>query len=305
VRADVLTALANVEQEMNLRFGDPERPLLVSVRSGARASMPGMMDTVLNLGLNDETVEGLAAARATRASPTTAIAASSRCIPTSCWAWSMTRSRTSSSDKEDKRLHLDTDLSADDWKEVSRLQGRSSRSDRQALPAGSARAALGRHRRGVRSWMNQRAITYRRCTTSPESWGTAVNVQAMVFGNMGETARPALPSRAIPRRARTFFYGEYPDQRAGRGRRRRHPHAAADHLTIAAREGRVRLSLEEAMPEAYASSSRRGAARAHYRDMQDIEFTVQQGKLWMLQTRNGKRTAKAASASRSTWRARG
>src|SRR5579884_3987674 len=289
--------LARVEKSAGKKFGDPKKPLLVSVRSGARASMPGMMDTILNLGLNDATVEGLIR---TTGNPRFAYDCYRRFI-------------TMYSDvvlglghehfeelldhhKERQGYNLDTDLTADDWAElVERYKkrvldelGRPFPQDPHEQLWGAIGAVFG-------SWMNQRAITYRKLHNIPESWGTAVNVQAMVFGNMGDTSATGVAFTRNPSTGERRLYGEFlinaqgEDVVAGI----RTPQEISEAARIEA--GSDRPSMEKALPEAYAELKRICAIlERHYRDMQDLEFTVEQGKLWMLQTRSGKRTAQAA-----------
>ncbi|MCZ8182576.1 MAG: pyruvate, phosphate dikinase [Beijerinckiaceae bacterium] len=295
--AQVDAALRHVGTLTGRIFGDASNPLLVSVRSGARASMPGMMDTVLNLGLNDVTVEAMAS-----------LANNPR------FAWdSYRRFITMYSNvvldldhhnfedileefKDSKGFTLDTELSAEDWKQivgaykdcVNEKLGRPFPQDPHEQLWGAIGAVFG-------SWMNARAIKYRELHSIPESWGTAVNVQAMVFGNMGETSATGVAFTRNPSTGTKELYGEFllnaqgEDVVAGI----RTPQDITEAARIAA--GSTKPSLEVSLPEAYAELVRiYGLLEKHYRDMQDLEFTVQQGKLWMLQTRNGKRTAKAA-----------
>jgi len=278
-------------------FGDPANPLLVSVRSGARASMPGMMDTVLNLGLNDETVEAVAKASGDAR-----------------FAWdSYRRFITMYSNvvldidhglfeealedyKERKGLHLDTDLSAEDWKV---LVGRYKDIVKKALgsdfPQEPEKQLWGAVGAVFSSWMNARAIKYRELNSIPASWGTAVNVQSMVFGNMGDTSATGVAFTRNPSTGENALYGEFLINAQGEdvvaGIR-----TPQDITEKAKKEaGSDKPSMEMAMPEAYAELVRiYGILEKHYRDMQDMEFTIQEGKLWMLQTRSGKRTAKAA-----------
>jgi pyruvate, orthophosphate dikinase len=278
-------------------FGDAENPLLVSVRSGARASMPGMMDTVLNLGLNDVTVEALARA-----------AGDARFAYDSYRRFITMYSNVVlgiehhhfeellEAYKERRGYGLDTDLSADDWKAligrykgtVEKELGRPFPQDPQEQLWGAIGAVFG-------SWMNNRAIKYRELHGIPASWGTAVNVQAMVFGNMGETSATGVAFTRNPSTGEKELYGEFlinaqgEDVVAGI----RTPQDITEKARVAS--GSDKASMERAMPEAYAELVRiYGLLETHYRDMQDMEFTVEKGKLWMLQTRNGKRTAKAA-----------
>jgi pyruvate,orthophosphate dikinase len=294
---EVKAALAHVGGLTGKTFGDEANPLLVSVRSGARASMPGMMDTVLNLGLNDTTVDAVA-----------------RAAGDARFAWdSYRRFITMYSDvvlgvghhhfeealeayKERKGLDLDTDLSADDWrvlvtryKEIVQKElGKPFPQDPQEQLWGAIGAVFG-------SWMNARAIKYRELHGIPASWGTAVNVQSMVFGNMGDTSATGVAFTRNPSTGEKALYGEFlinaqgEDVVAGI----RTPQDITEAARIAS--GSTKPSLEKAMPEAYAELVRiYGLLEKHYRDMQDLEFTIENGKLWMLQTRNGKRTAKAA-----------
>tara|TARA_R110000782_G_scaffold78276_6_gene155275 strand:- start:28784 stop:31450 length:2667 start_codon:yes stop_codon:yes gene_type:complete len=297
LRAEVADGIAHIETVTGKRFGDASDPLLVSVRSGARVSMPGMMDTVLNLGLNDETVLGLASASGDER-----------------FAWdSYRRFIQMYSDvvleldhdafeealeiaKEDQGYHLDTQMNADDWKAlvgeykklVEKLWGKPFPQDVHDQLWGAVAAVFG-------SWQSDRAKVYRRLNSIPGEWGTAVNVQAMVFGNMGDTSATGVAFTRDPATGENVFYGEFLINAQGEdvvaGIR------TPQYLTRAAREraGAKPLSMEEAMPETYAELANVfHILETHYRDMQDIEFTVQQGKLWMLQTRSGKRTAKAA-----------
>ncbi len=297
LEAEVDAALSKVGELVGRKFGDPENPLLVSVRSGARASMPGMMDTVLNLGLNDRTVEGLAALSG---DPRFAYDSYRRFIQ-------MYSNVVLGVDhhqfeeiletfKEERDYFLDTELNAADWKAivekyktaVAGALGRDFPQDCKEQLWGAIGAVFG-------SWRNDRAEVYRRLHSIPESWGTAVNVQAMVFGNMGETSATGVAFTRDPSTGENCRYGEFLINAQGEdvvaGIR------TPQTLTKRAREamGETAPSMEEAMPDAFASLSEIfETLEKHYRDMQDIEFTVQQGKLWMLQTRNGKRTAKAA-----------
>jgi pyruvate, orthophosphate dikinase len=297
LQAQTLAALAQIEAKTGMGFGDVKNPLLLSVRSGARASMPGMMDTVLNLGLNDVTVAGLAA---NSANPRFAWDSYRRFIQ-------MYGDVVLGIDhyifedelemlKEDKGVHLDTDLTAEDLqtlvgiykKKVEEALAKPFPQDVQAQLWGAIGAVF-------QSWMSDRAKVYRRLNDIPASWGTAVSVQAMVFGNMGETSATGVAFTRDPSTGENAYYGEFLINAQGEdvvaGIR------TPQYLTKAAREraGAKPLSMEEAMPETYGQLAGVFALlEKHYRDMQDIEFTVQQGKLWMLQTRSGKRTTKAA-----------
>ncbi|MCC0054403.1 MAG: pyruvate, phosphate dikinase [Rhodobiaceae bacterium] len=293
----VAAAIGGIEKIVGKGFGANANPLLVSVRSGARASMPGMMDTVLNLGLNDATVEALAGVSGDRR-----------------FAYdSYRRFIQMYSDvvlgvdhhhfeeilelyKEERGLTLDTDLSADDWEavvaaykvRVEEELGKPFPQDVREQLWGAIGAVFG-------SWMNQRAITYRRLHEIPASWGTAVNVQAMVFGNMGEDSATGVAFTRNPSTGERELYGEFlinaqgEDVVAGI----RTPQDLTEAARIAA--GSDKASLEAAMPKTYKEFiAICDQLETHYRDMQDLEFTVEQGKLYMLQTRSGKRTAKAA-----------
>jgi pyruvate, orthophosphate dikinase len=290
-------ALAEVGRIAGKQFGDADDPLLVSVRSGARASMPGMMDTVLNLGLNDVTVKALAEKSGDRRFAQD----------------SYRRFITMYSDvvlgighhhfedildhhKDRKGYALDTDLDADDWETVvGRYKARVQEETGEPFPQDPHAQLWGAIGAVFGSWMNQRAITYRRLHNIPESWGTAVNVQAMVFGNMGEDSATGVAFTRNPSTGEKKLYGEYLINAQGEdvvaGIR------TPQEITEAARKesGSDKPSMERALPPAFAELKRiQATLERHYRDMQDLEFTVEQGKLWMLQTRNGKRTAQAA-----------
>ncbi|MCA3280412.1 MAG: pyruvate, phosphate dikinase [Roseomonas sp.] len=290
----VRAALARVEEAVGNRFGDHHRPLLVSVRSGARVSMPGMMDTVLNLGLNDQTVEGLVTASGDAR-----------------FAWDSYRrfiqmygsvvldvdhhrfEEIIEHVKLDTGKNEDTELTASEWHRVvdgykemvAEVTGKPFPQDPETQLWGAIGAVFG-------SWMNQRAVTYRRLHDIPAEWGTAVNVQAMVFGNMGEDCATGVCFTRDPSTGENIFYGEYLINAQGEdvvaGIRTPQPMAKE-------RSKPSERSMEDAMPAAYAELVQvRATLERHYRDMQDIEFTVQSNKLYMLQTRNGKRTAAAS-----------
>jgi len=301
VRAEVAAGIAHIEAVTGKKFGDAatsgEGPLLVSVRSGARVSMPGMMDTVLNLGLNDETVEALAATSGDAR-----------------FAWDSYRrfvqmysevvlglehgafEEALEIAKEDRGYYLDTEMAAEDWKAlvgefkalVVQEWGKPFPQDVNDQLWGAVGAVFG-------SWESERAKVYRRLNGIPGDWGTAVNVQAMVFGNMGDTSATGVAFTRDPATGENAYYGEFLINAQGEdvvaGIR------TPQYLTKAAREraNAKPLSMEEAMPEVYGQlADVFRILETHYRDMQDIEFTVERGKLWMLQTRSGKRTAKAA-----------
>ncbi|MEP9370941.1 pyruvate, phosphate dikinase [Mesorhizobium sp. KR1-2] len=295
--AQVGEALDQIGRITGRSFGDPDKLLLVSVRSGARASMPGMMDTVLNLGLNDETVEALAAdsgdARFAYDSYRRFIQMYSDVV------MGLDHEVFEEILQEEKaRLghELDTELSAAEWQDVIALyKAKVEEELGKPFPQSPEEQLWGAIGAVFSSWMNHRAITYRRLHDIPESWGTAVNVQAMVFGNMGDTSATGVAFTRNPSNGEKALYGEFlvnaqgEDVVAGI----RTPQNITEVARIAA--GSDKPSLQKLMPEAFASfmaiSER---LETHYRDMQDLEFTIERGKLWMLQTRSGKRTAKAA-----------
>jgi pyruvate,orthophosphate dikinase len=297
LRSAVTAALGHVEATVGKTFGDPADPLLVSVRSGARVSMPGMMDTVLNLGLNDATVEGLAASSGDAR-----------------FAWDSYRrfiqmygdvvlgidhglfEEALEIAKEDKGLYADTEMTSEDWQAlVKQYKDIVAEELGKPFPQDVHEQLWGAIRAVFDSWDSDRAKVYRRLNDIPADWGTAVNVQAMVFGNMGDTSATGVAFTRDPATGERAYYGEYLINAQGEdvvaGIR------TPQYLTRAAREtaGAKPLSMEETMPAAYGELARVfDLLELHYKDMQDIEFTVERGKLWMLQTRSGKRTAKAA-----------
>jgi pyruvate,orthophosphate dikinase len=297
LKAQVATAIASLEKAMGAGFGDTANPLLVSVRSGARASMPGMMDTVLNLGLNDATVQGLV-----RSSGDARFAFDSYRRFIQMYGNVVLDvdhhhfEEILDSHKRDHNFSFDTDLKAEDWqaviedykKMVKRELGRPFPQDVQEQLWGAVGAVFG-------SWMNARANTYRRLHDIPAEWGTAVNVQCMVFGNMGADCATGVAFTRNPSTGENAFYGEYLVNAQGEdvvaGIR------TPQHLTLAGKHANKsdKPAMEEVMPEVFGQlDTVRLQLEKHYRDMQDIEFTVQRGTLYMLQTRNGKRTAPAA-----------
>ena len=293
----VMAGIRQIEASFGTRFGEAENPLLVSVRSGGRASMPGMMDTVLNLGINDATVEGLAAA-----SGDERFAYDSYRRFIQMYADVVLGidhfhfEELLETHKTGRGLTLDTDLGAEDWRTIVEVFKRQVREDAGTdFPQDPEEQLWGAIDAVFGSWMNRRAITYRKLNDIPESWGTAVNVQAMVFGNMGEDCATGVAFTRDPSSGDKRFFGEFLINAQGEdvvaGIRTPQP------LTRQAREaeGSRLASMEEVMPEVFAELVEvYQALEAHYRDMQDIEFTVQRGRLWMLQTRTGKRTAAAA-----------
>ncbi|CAO4142780.1 pyruvate, phosphate dikinase [Methylorubrum extorquens] len=293
----VKEALEKVGTLTGRRFGDAEKPLLVSVRSGARASMPGMMDTVLNLGLNDATVEALAKdaddERFAYDSYRRFITMYSNVV---LGVEHHAFEEALEHYKEQKGLTLDTDLKADDWKHLIGVYKKIVRDEHGSeFPQGAGDQLWGAIGAVFDSWMIPRAKKYRELNQIPESWGTAVNVQAMVFGNMGDTSATGVAFTRNPSTGESALYGEFlinaqgEDVVAGI----RTPQDITEKARIEAKSDKP--SMEKAMPESFAELTRiYGILEKHYRDMQDMEFTIERGKLWMLQTRNGKRTAKAA-----------
>lgn len=313
LKAEVENAVGNIEVLMNSKFGDVENPLLVSVRSGARASMPGMMDTILNLGLNDEVVEGL-----------------TRKTGNARFAWDSYRrfvqmygdvvlgmKPTSKEDidpfeaiieevKEEKGVKLDNELEVEDLRMlVAKFKAAVKAQTGQDFPTCAYEQLWGAVCAVFNSWMNERAILYRKMESIPDEWGTAVSVQAMVFGNMGETSATGVCFSRDAGNGEDLFNGEYlinaqgedvvagirtPQQITKIGSQR-----WADRAGISEEERIAKYpSMEEAMPEIYKQlDAIQTKLEDHYRDMQDMEFTVQEGKLWFLQTRNGKRTGSA------------
>jgi len=301
LEAEVLENIRRIESEIGKTFGDPENPLLFSVRSGARASMPGMMDTVLNLGMNDKIVVGIA-----------------NLSKNPRFAWDNYRRfvqmygdvvlglqpiNPNDADpfeeiidklKAEKRIELDTDLSVDDLKflvqefkyVIKARTGKEFPTDPMKQLWGAISAVFG-------SWMNTRAIKYRSLNGIPDEWGTAVNVQAMVYGNMGTDSATGVAFTRDPSTGENKFYGEYLVNAQGEdvvaGVRTPQP------INKAGRKNTEDITLESLMPIQYKELTKiRSILESHYRDMQDVEFTIERGVLWMLQTRTGKRTATAS-----------
>jgi pyruvate, orthophosphate dikinase len=297
LRWQVDAALAQVGRLTGRKFGDAENPLLVSVRSGARASMPGMMDTVLNLGLNDVTVNALAAKSGDRRFALDSYRRFITMYSDVVLGIDHHHFEEILDDHKDRSGYTqDTDLDADDLEAlVGRYKERVQDEFGKPFPQDPNDQLWGALGAVFGSWMNQRAITYRRLHNIPESWGTAVNVQAMVFGNMGESSATGVAFTRNPSTGEKKLYGEYLINAQGEdvvaGIR------TPQEITEAARKqsGSDKPSMEKAFPKAFAALKRiQSTLERHYRDMQDLEFTVEQGKLWMLQTRSGKRTAQAA-----------
>ncbi len=293
----VRAGLAKVEAITGKVFGDPANPLLVSVRSGARASMPGMMDTVLNLGLNDATVEGLAKLSGDRRFAFDSYRRFIQMYSNVVLDLDHHMFEEILDEHKDRLdVSIDTALSAEDWEAVvDDYKAAVERELDRPFPQDPAAQLWGAVSAVFASWMNERAKFYRRMHDIPESWGTAVNVQSMVFGNMGESSATGVAFTRNPSTGEARLYGEFLINAQGEdvvaGIR------TPQSLTKIARVemGETALSMEEAMPEVFGQfKAVVERLERHYRDMQDIEFTVEQGVLYMLQTRNGKRTAKAA-----------
>ena len=285
VKPKVLEALARVENKIGKKFGDVKNPLLVSVRSGARASMPGMMDTILNLGLNDQTVEGLATSSN---NPRFAWDSYRRFIQMySDVVMNMNSSLlevTLEDMKAEKGIHNDTDLTTDDLKKlVKKFKEMVQQMTGQSFPADPLEQLWGAVSAVFRSWNTPRAITYRELHDIPAAWGTAVNVQSMVFGNLGDDSATGVAFTRNPSTGEKKFYGEFL------------VNAQGEDVVAGIRTPQTISILQEIMPNAYADLERNYLKlETYFKDMQDIEFTIERNKLWMLQTRNGKRTAKAA-----------
>ncbi len=313
IREDVTRAVTHVENIMGTKFGDQQNPLLVSVRSGARASMPGMMDTVLNLGLNDKAVEGIAAKSG---NPRFAWDSYRRFVQ--MYGDVVLGMKPESKEAEDpfeliieamkkkRGVTLDTDLNTDDLKElVSQFKEAVKKQTGSDFPDDPWEQLWGAIMAVFDSWMNERAILYRKLNKIPDEWGTAVNVQAMVFGNMGNNSATGVAFTRDAATGENIFNGEYlinaqgedvvagirtPQQITLEGSKR---WAKLANVTEEERKEKY-PSLEESMPSVYKDLfETQEKLEKHYRDMQDMEFTIQDGKLWLLQTRNGKRTGAA------------
>jgi pyruvate, orthophosphate dikinase len=293
----VEVALARVEKKIGKKFGDKENPLLVSVRSGARASMPGMMDTILNLGLNDETVEGLAKKSGNPRFAWDSYRRFVQMYSDVVMGMNSTFLEVTLEDmKDEKKYKLDTDMKTEDlqWL-VKKFKTQIFETTGQKFPSDAKEQLWGAIGAVFRSWNTPRAIAYRSLHAIPESWGTAVNVQSMVFGNMGDDSATGVAFTRNPSTGENKFYGEWLVNAQGEdvvaGIR------TPNNLTReeAASHNAVGTSLEEKMPKIYTELVEiYKTLEKHYKDMQDMEFTIEQNRLWMLQTRNGKRTARAA-----------
>lgn len=295
LKSKVLEAMGEVEKLLGKKFGDPANPLLFSVRSGARASMPGMMDTILNLGLNDQTVEGLA-----KQSNNPRFAYDSYRRFLTMYSNVVMHMNTSLLEvimedlKESKHYKLDTEMTADDLKTLCvKYKKQILEATGKGFPMDPWEQLWGAVSAVFRSWNSPRANTYRNLHGYPSSWGTAVNIQSMVFGNMGEDCATGVAFTRNPSTGERTFFGEFLVNAQGEdvvaGIRTPNALTKKDALEKGTK------SLEEIMPPAYQDLVNvYQKLEKHYRDMQDIEFTIEKNKLWMLQTRNGKRTAKAA-----------
>ena len=286
IQNQIFENLKGLEEIQGKKFGDTSDPLLVSVRSGARASMPGMMDTILNLGLNDEAVEGFAAKTG---NPRFAYDSYRRFIQMySDVVMEVPKSffeKIIDELKEEKGVHFDTELTVEDLKElVARFKAvYKENMNGEEFPQDPKEQLMGAVKAVFRSWDNPRAIVYRRMNDIPSDWGTAVNVQAMVFGNMGETSGTGVAFTRNPSTGAKGIYGEYLINAQG------------EDVVAGVRTPQPITKLEEDLPECYKEFiAIAEKLEKHYRDMQDMEFTIQEGKLYFLQTRNGKRTAHAA-----------
>ena len=285
IQTQIFDSLALLEERLGKKFGDTENPLLVSVRSGARASMPGMMDTILNLGLTDISVEGFAKRTG---NPRFAYDSYRRFIQMfSDVVMEVPKSlfeRVIDEIKEDRKVHFDTELTAEDLKEVIRRFKEIYKEKMGEEFPQEPRVQLMEAVKAVfRSWYNERAIVYRRMNDIPGDWGTAVNVQSMVFGNMGNTSGTGVAFTRNPSTGAKGIYGEYLINAQG------------EDVVAGIRTPQPITRLEEDLPECYEEFLKiANRLEEHYRDMQDMEFTIEDGKLYFLQTRNGKRTAQAA-----------
>ena len=286
IQSQIFDALKKLEEMQGKKFGDNNDPLLVSVRSGARASMPGMMDTILNLGLNDVAVEGFAAKTG---NPRFAYDSYRRFIQMySDVVMEVPKSffeKIIDEVKEAKGVHYDTELTVDDLKELVKRfkEVYKNAMNGEEFPQDPTEQLMGAVKAVFRSWDNPRAIVYRRMNDIPGDWGTAVNVQAMVFGNMGETSGTGVAFTRNPSTGEKGIYGEYLINAQG------------EDVVAGVRTPQPITKLAEDLPECYKEFMEiANKLENHYRDMQDMEFTIQEGKLYFLQTRNGKRTAPAA-----------
>ncbi len=302
LKSEVKEALAKVEAVMGKKFADPADPLLFSVRSGARVSMPGMMDTVLNLGLNDETVKGLIANGGSERFGYDSYRRLVQMYGDVVMGVEGEKfEHAIDAIKEKAGAKLDTDLSVDQLKEmIATFKEIVAKETGQSFPDDPFEQLYGGIAAVFKSWNVPRAEEYRRINRIPHDWGTAVNVQTMVFGNLGETSATGVAFTRDPSTGENFFYGEFlinaqgEDVVAGVRTPQQLNNMGRDHLP-AGNEAKDLPTMEEAMPESYnALMDIREKLEKHYKNMQDVEFTIQDGRLWMLQTRHGKRTGVAA-----------
>ena len=295
LKDQIKTAMGKLEKVMGMKFGDPKNPLLLSIRSGARISMPGMMDTILNLGLSDKTVKGLIE---NSGDERFAYDSYRRFVQMySDVVLGVPREKLEefiSEKKSEKGVKLDTELTGEDWKElVGKFKEFVKQESGKVFPEDPEKQLWGAIGAVFESWDNPRAITYRKLNKIPDDWGTAVNVQAMVFGNMGGQSATGVAFTRDPATGERVFFGEWLPNAQGEdvvaGIRTPQP------INLARKGDSPLTSMEEAMPQTYLELEKiYQRLENHFKNMQDIEFTVQQGKLWMLQTRTGKRTAFSA-----------
>ena len=285
IQAEIMEHLAKLEEKTGKKFGDPSNPLLVSVRSGARASMPGMMDTILNLGLNDIAVEGFAKKTG---NPRFAYDSYRRFIQMfSDVVMELSKKRFEEiidAKKAEKGVKLDTELDADDLKDlVVRFKQFYKDEKGEEFPQEPKEQLMEAVKAVFRSWDNPRANVYRRMNEIPYDWGTAVNVQSMVFGNSGDNSGTGVAFTRNPATGEKALFGEYLINAQG------------EDVVAGVRTPSPISKLQEEMPHVYEQfADIANRLEQHYKDMQDMEFTIEDGKLYMLQTRNGKRTAAAA-----------
>ena len=285
IQAQIMEYISKMEEITGKKFGDKENPLLVSVRSGARASMPGMMDTILNLGLNDEVVEAFAAKTNNRRFAYDSYRRFIQMYSDVVMEVGKKYFEQLIDEMKAKRnVKLDTELTADDLKELAeQFKAEYKSKIGQDFPSDPREQLMGAVKAVFRSWDNPRAIYYRRMNDIPGSWGTAVNVQSMVFGNMGDTSGTGVAFTRNPATGEKKLFGEFL------------MNAQGEDVVAGVRTPQTIDQLKDVMPGAYEEFVKIcGILEDHYRDMQDMEFTIEDKKLYMLQTRNGKRTAAAA-----------
>jgi pyruvate,orthophosphate dikinase len=295
LREQVKTAMGKLEKVMGMRFGDPKNPLLLSIRSGARTSMPGMMDTILNLGLSEKTIKGLVENSGDERFSYDSYRRFVQMYSDVVLGVPRERLEEFIGEKKAERgVKLDTELTGEDWKElVRKFKDFVKQESGKDFPEDPEKQLWGAIGAVFESWDNARAITYRKLNKIPDDWGTAVNVQAMVFGNMGGQSATGVAFTRDPATGERVFFGEWLPNAQGEdvvaGIRTPQP------INLARKGDSSLTSMEEAMPGTYRELEKiYQRLENHFKNMQDIEFTVQQGKLWMLQTRTGKRTAFSA-----------